>query len=54
MNTPEAEISAYLHEFYSQYNVIMPDLKMHIQAQQLRKDYCLSFWDPPRGNTLFA
>ena len=44
-DTSSEEISAYLKEFYSLYHVIYPDLDMHLQAQQLREDYCLSFWD---------
>ncbi len=44
-NTTETEISAYLHEYYTLYHVISPDLGMHLQAQNLRQHYCLSFWD---------
>lgn len=44
-STQETEITAYLYEFYKLYQVISPDRKMHLQAQQLRQDYCLSYWD---------
>ncbi len=44
-DTSSQEITAYLKEFYSLYQVVYPDLDMHLQAQQLRENYCFSFWD---------